>query len=150
MKYYALKVTFTYSHYRLCEDCRHGDYGAESYRDEPELDSIYDKLDKFSVTQTIYRSITDIKEFMSEYGEHINPDMTFRKSFPKIDEFEKIAIGKYIEEEIDCDNKQCKNGEYVFSGRGRAKVTDYDSECISIELIEDKKKQFKEDINYDS
>lgn len=150
MKYYTLKATFTYSHYRLCLDCRYGDYGVNSYYDKPELDSIYNDDDTFKVTKTVYQPIDNIKEFMSEYDEHINPDMTFKNSFPKINELEKIAIGNYIDEEIDCDNKKCKNGEYVFAGKGRAKVNDYDSNCIKIELVEDKKRQFEETLNNDS
>ncbi len=132
MKYYAIKATFTYYHDNICYDCKCNDI---TYDDEP----------GFSITKTIYYPIDDIKDFMDMYDDHINPDMKIKKSFPIYDELEKMAIGKFIDnKEYVCENSDCKNGEYIFGGRARAKITNYDSNCTFMEIIEDKKRQLKE------
>jgi len=139
MKYYVIKATFTYSHYYNCGNCRAGYYGHHGYNDEPKLDSSYDADEKFSVTRTIFYPIDNIKEFMDEYKDYITPNLSFLNSFPKYDELEKMAIGKYIDEEDVCDNSYCNNGEPNFGGYDNAKITSYESECIAMELIEYKK-----------
>ena len=146
MKYYALKTTFKYSRHYICNNCRNGKYNNRTYyaSEEPKFCSIYNKDEKFTVTETIYYSINDIKQFMKEYDDHINPDMTFKDSFPKYDELEKMAVGKYIDETVTCDNSSCKNGEYVPPSRIAAELN-YESECIIMVLIEDRKRQFIED-----
>jgi hypothetical protein len=144
MKYYAINAKFKYIEYYHCSFCKAG-LAPNDCRDFL-LDSDYESDSvKYCEIETIYKPIDNIKGFIDKYKDHINPDMTFNKSFPEYEELKKKAIGEYIDNIDDCSNMRCKNGDIMFGGYGNAK-SDYDSECITMELIEDKKRYFIENL----
>lgn len=132
-KYYAIKVTFGFYRDYVCEECTW----------LPQ----YNKYEQFEIINTVYEPIDNIKEFMEQHGEHINLNLTFLKSYPKYKELKIKAIGKWIDQEMKCENENCAHGEPIFAGYDNAIITKYESKCLCMELVRDQKRELMEDIN---
>lgn len=138
MSNYGLKLTFKCNIYYLCSDCRRKiGLDIDDFSDGTEYDENDKKYDEI---ETVYEPIDDIDDFIKTHDDNINLDLTFNSSFDTDDYYEIVL--KRINDKLDrCASFKCLNKYNMYSENDKC---DYDIECINIEIIENKKKNFIE------